>query len=61
MSILELIAVTMRMTMLISQFGQLPILVAERDSTMIDSSNRIMRSKRFFKGRAAEKPNQACP
>lgn len=61
MSILELISVAMRMTMLIGQLEHLPIPVAGRESTMIDSPTRTIRSRGFSKGGAAEEPDRACP
>lgn len=45
----------MRMNVLIEQRGHLPIPMAGRDSTMMDSPTRAMRNKKFSKGRAAEK------
>lgn len=51
----------MRMTLLVDQLGHLPIPVAGRDNTMIDSLTRTMRYRRLSKGRAAEEPDQECP
>lgn len=61
MPILERISVAMRMTLLVDQLRHLPIPMAGRDNTMIDSFTRTMRYRRLSKGRAAEEPDQGCP
>lgn len=47
MPILEWISVAMRMCLLVNQLGHLPIPMAGRDNTMIDSLARTMKYRRF--------------